>query len=178
MNSPPAERAFVTVLSTDNYLDGVLALHASLLKVRSLHELVVAVGQLVGTRSRDRLKRAGLKILELPNSIELSDELLRDNRDTGHQHWNSTFDKLAAFSLCCFKKIVLLDSDMIVLKNIDELFDRPHLSAVTAGASWPGNESWNTLNSGLMVIEPHPDEAARLPTEPTKGRPVAPAGLL
>ena len=28
------------------------------------------------------------------------------------------------------------------------------MSAVIAGKSYPGNESWNELNSGLMVIEP------------------------
>lgn len=38
--------------------------------------------------------------------------------------------------------------------NIDELFDKPNMSAVVAGKSFPGNESWEELNSGVMVIEP------------------------
>lgn len=42
----------------------------------------------------------------------------------------------------------------MVLKNIDALFDYQHLSATNAGASYPGNEDWTTLNSGIMVIEP------------------------
>ena len=43
---------------------------------------------------------------------------------------------------------------MLILNNIDELFNKKHMSAVVAGALIPGREEWKLLNSGLMVIEP------------------------
>lgn len=43
---------------------------------------------------------------------------------------------------------------MLILNNIDELFNKKHMSAVVAGALIPGREDWKLLNSGIMVIEP------------------------
>jgi lipopolysaccharide biosynthesis glycosyltransferase len=42
---------------------------------------------------------------------------------------------------------------MLILENIDELFEKKHLSAVRD--KFPGNENWDGLNSGLLVIEPN-----------------------
>lgn len=53
-----------------------------------------------------------------------------------------------------FDKLVYVDSDMLILRNLDSLFSAPHLSAVVAGRNFPGNESWTELNSGLMVLSP------------------------
>jgi glycogenin len=58
------------------------------------------------------------------------------------------------FDMTEFEKIVYLDSDMMVLENIDELFALPHMSAVNAGRSFPGNSNWKDLNSGILVVEP------------------------
>src|SRR5690606_3624872 len=75
---------------------------------------------------------------------------------SGPTHWQFTFEKLYIFSLTQFDKIVYLDSDMLVLENIDELFDKEHMSAVgPAGGRFPGNEDYNGLNSGLLVIQPN-----------------------
>src|SRR5262249_38329919 len=61
--------------------------------------------------------------------------------------------KLFVFSLSGFQKVVLLDCDMIVIKNIDELFGKPHMSAVIADIG-PGRKDSQDLNAGLIVIEP------------------------
>lgn len=90
----------------------------------------------------------------------------------GFPHWNNTFGKLHIFDLVDFDKIVYLDSDLLLLANIDSLFRQPHMSAVVAGKSFPGQTDWVDLNSGLMVVEPEmgllddlinaiPDAAAR-----------------
>jgi glycogenin glucosyltransferase len=56
------------------------------------------------------------------------------------------------FELTEFDKILYLDSDLYINKNIDELFCLPNLSAVISGKGYV-NE-WVEMNSGLMVIEP------------------------
>jgi len=58
------------------------------------------------------------------------------------------FTKLLAWSLVEFQRVVLIDSDMVVVRNIDHLFASPELSAVEDPGS-PG-----LFNSGLMVIRP------------------------
>ncbi len=50
------------------------------------------------------------------------------------------------------KKLVFLDSDMLIVENIDFLFEYPGFSACSAGHFL--NSSWIRLNSGIMVIEP------------------------
>ncbi len=66
------------------------------------------------------------------------------------------------FELVQFEKIVYLDSDMLVLRNLDRLFDRPHLSAAVPDKLMPGHESWVQLCSALMVIEPLPGLATAI----------------
>ena len=67
-------------------------------------------------------------------------------------HWNDTFFKLNVARLDQFKKIVFLDADMIILKNIDHLFEYPSISATTGGKS--AHPEWEEFNSGIMVLEP------------------------
>jgi glycogenin glucosyltransferase len=61
---------------------------------------------------------------------------------------------LNIFGLNQFEKLVYLDADMLILNNIDELFEKPHMSAVNSGGMLPNLLSWTKLNSGLMVVEP------------------------
>jgi lipopolysaccharide biosynthesis glycosyltransferase len=63
------------------------------------------------------------------------------------------FEKLGVFSLCQFQKIVYIDSDILVVKNVDDLFSRPHMSAVIADIG-PTKDTGTDLNAGVMVIEP------------------------
>ena len=49
---------------------------------------------------------------------------------------------------------------MMVVRNIDALFDLPHMSAVVAGQGC--HPDWIDLNSGLMVIEPEEGETDRM----------------
>ena len=144
--------AYATVLSTDSYLPGTLALFESIKRTKPMiNNFVVVVNENIKKETRDRLQEEGYIVIEKPK-IEVSQEIKNKNRIL--PYWNNTFDKFNLFDLTDFDKIVYLDSDIYVRKNIDELFDKPNMSAVIAGKSYPGNESWNELNSGLMVIEP------------------------
>ena len=144
--------AYATVLSTDSYLPGTLALFESIKRTKPMtNNFVVVVNENIKKETRDRLQEEGYIVIEKPK-IEVPQEIKNKNRIL--PYWNNTFDKFNLFDLTDFDKIVYLDSDIYVRKNIDELFDKPNMSAVIAGKSYPGNESWNELNSGLMVIEP------------------------
>ncbi|KAL7753503.1 glycogenin glucosyltransferase [Sorochytrium milnesiophthora] len=64
---------------------------------------------------------------------------------------NVSFTKLHVWRLTQFDKIVFLDADVLVLRNIDELFEYDELSAAP-DCGWP-----NIFNSGVFVAQPSID---------------------
>lgn len=152
--------AYVTLISTDSYADGAAALALSLARAGCRRPLVVLVGPKVSGATVARLAALGLFVDRLGEATAITAAVAERNRAEGYVHWINTFDKLAIFSMTRFEKVVFLDSDMMVLDDLDPLFGLPHLSAVAAGRSIPGNEGWTALNSGLLVIEPGEAHAA------------------
>lgn len=144
---------YVTTLCTENYLKGVLVLAESVKKY-CRNEFVVLITDDLPTRCKEILRRNNIDYIEAPNVIP--NELINDNikNDAMFSHWGYTFFKLQVFSLTQYDKIVFLDSDMIIKENIDNLFEYPHMSATIAGKSYPGNESFDELNSGIFVAIP------------------------
>lgn len=145
---------YLTVLSTDNYLDGVLVLYESLKLTHTSYPFTVLITGKVSPTTEDKLKQYDLQVIKTTDNIVLPKEIRERNINANFPHWNETLNKLFMFELTQFDKIIYLDSDMIVLENIDELFSKPHMAAVVAGKKHPGHESWSKLNSGIMVIEP------------------------
>lgn len=138
---------YITLLSTDNYLDGVLVLNESLKRVNSKHKLVVLVTSQVSNSVESTLNRWGIPTIRKETNIFPNKDIQVQNENVGYKYWNNTFDCLLVFDLIDFDKIVFLDSDMMVIENIDELFEKPHMSAVKD----PGTD---VLNSGTFVAVP------------------------
>lgn len=147
-------KTFITLLSTENYLKGVLVLYTSLQETKTKYPFTVLLSSRISVNTENILRNYGMKTLRIDAPLYI------ENREginqAGPTHWNYTFEKLHVFNLTQFEKMVFLDSDMLVLENIDELFEYEHMSAVgPAGGRYPGNELYNGLNSGLLVIEPN-----------------------
>lgn len=143
-------RAFVTLLSNDSYLKGVIALKRALQAVSSKYPLFCVLSISVDEYCQNLLEEQGVSCIRLnQSSVDFPDQA-----GDYFSHWSYTFDKLQIWGLMQFEKIVFLDSDMLILRNIDELFDYQAFSAVPAGYSGCLREDWLYLNSGLMVIEP------------------------
>lgn len=156
-------RAYVTILSTTDYLDGVGALMLSLQKTRTQIPFYVLCGPGIDANTISRLQRMGYaQVLRYDKSVTVPDSILQANTNRQNTNWNYTFDKLLVFELTQFEKIVFIDADMMVTQNLDRLFEWPHMSATNAGYSYPGNEGDIDLNSGLMVIEPQPDVVEKM----------------
>ena len=147
------ECVYMTVLTTATYLPGVRALKRSLKKVKSEHKLVVLVPDDQMFTLGQELGKSGITDdfckIEYAAPIEVTPP---DGVSFSAHYWANTLFKLRVASCIRYRKIVLLDSDLYVCKNIDHLFERPHFSAVCAGKSC--NPDWVDLNSGLMVIVP------------------------
>ncbi len=139
--------AFVTCLTNEKYLPGLFVLNESLKNVESKHGLYVLIPDYNSFLSDIVSEKIpGVTVLQCPG-IPHFPELSECNH-----YWLETFFKLRALSLVQFEKIILIDSDMLVLKNIDHLFECDPLSAVVAGEiCYP---EYKDLNSGLVVIQP------------------------
>lgn len=153
--------SFVTYLGSDNYLPGTLAIFYSLKQVKSKYHLTVMVSENVSMRVCKVLSEKQIKIVKIQSLIP-NNFTGQVNAKEGYAQWNNTFSKLYAFNLTQFDKIVFLDSDMFLIHNVDNLFELPHLSAVIAGKSYPGNQDWQDMNSGLMVIIPNKSDFKKL----------------
>ena len=138
--------AYVTLLSTNQYLLGVLAMFESLKRTNpNVKEFIVIINEEITVNNIQILKSFGYKVIQ-KNKIRVT------TKNQNNLYWLNTFDKFHVFELTEYNKIIYLDSDLYILQNIDELFTKPNLSGVIAGKEIAPN--WEGINSGLMVIEP------------------------
>jgi len=96
---------------------------------------------------------------------------------SAHSRFESVFTKLRALELVTYSKILLMDVDLLVRRNIDGLFKLPAPAAMHRGA-WNGykhgqrmdgkaffagavgHSPWGQgtgINAGVMLLEPDPD---------------------
>ncbi|CAF3765943.1 unnamed protein product [Rotaria sp. Silwood1] len=143
--------AWVTLICNDEYLPGVLALVRSLKRSKTIYPLVVIIVEdNVSQDAQQQIKNEECSIKYVqglyPNQ-ELS--------DLAAQHFMFAWTKLRAFQMTDIAdKCVFLDSDMIVLQNLDEVFqleDDPDFAAVQTCICNPGKistypEFWNPSN--------------------------------
>jgi len=150
-------KAYVTLLGTKDYFDGVLGLYQSLKEVGAHYPLVCAVTSSIPPELREALQSLKIEVVEVEDFI-YSSELLKKNKNMNMPHWNGTAGKFSCFGLDQFEKIVFVDCDMMVMKNIDHLFDMPHMTAAPDSPEIArDDEEKHThymLNAGLIVIQP------------------------
>lgn len=152
------KKRYITLCNSEKYLRGTLVLYESLNATNTTIPLVVFCPKKTPEKVRQILKRYAvlsadnacrLEIAESEEDVTLPKEITQNNK---WLRWNGTFDKLLVFGLAQYDKLVFIDSDMLIFRNIDHLFDAPHLSAC-----FDGQYDKHNLNSGLMVIEPTND---------------------
>lgn len=133
--------AYVTILhSSEAYVCGAIALAQSIFQHNSNYteDLLLLADESIGPKSIRGLKAAGWKIKRIKR-------ILNPYAQKGsYNEWN--YSKLRIWQLTMYEKIIFLDADLLVLKNIDGLFNYPQLSA--------SPNDFTLFNSGLMVIEP------------------------
>lgn len=144
-------KGFITVLSTEEYIPGVLTLIQSLKNVQSKFPVYLLCTISLNEGQQERLRNSGYKIIPSCHPFTLPAKILSN---ISNHHWRHTFAKLELFSLAGFEKLIYLDADMIVCRNIDHLFNFPHLTFSTGSAQIKGYEDWILPNSGLMILSP------------------------
>ena len=148
------KKCFVSIVTNYYYLDGLKVLATSLAKSKTRYPLVVVIPDDLDDNFKDACKNVKhvFDVIKLPR-LDFGDLKYDDN--PSFDHLKDTFFKLAVASLTQFEKIILLDTDLLILKNIDSIFEYPHMSATRCGSI--GHPEWTgvLLNSGLLVLEPN-----------------------
>jgi glycogenin glucosyltransferase len=148
-----SSEAYVTLATNDGYALGALVVAQSLRKVGTQRRLVVLVTKTISELLRQTLD-------ENFDEVVLVDEL--NSNDSEHLNLlcrpelGVTFTKINCWLLEKYSKCVFLDADVVVLRDIDDLFQREEFSAAP-DAGWP-----DCFNSGVFVYRPSKETFKKL----------------
>lgn len=145
--------AYISVLTTESYLIGILGIAECLKRVNAKFPFYVIITDNISNKVENLLNNKHINTIR-KKSIQIPEIIRRKNDKGDFSHWTNTFDKLSIFELTQFDKIIYLDADMYIRKNIDELFEKPHMSAPVNRKFGPNITLPLELVSGLLVIEP------------------------
>ncbi|KAI3846487.1 hypothetical protein MKW92_010288 [Papaver armeniacum] len=135
----PHREAYATILhSAHVYVCGAIAAAQSIRMVGSTRDFVILVDDTISEYHRSGLAAAGWKIRTI--------ERIRNPKaeENAYNEWN--YSKFRLWQLTDYDKIIFIDADLLILRNIDFLFGMPEITAT-------GNNA-TLFNSGVMVIEP------------------------
>ncbi|KAL5555641.1 hypothetical protein UlMin_037877 [Ulmus minor] len=132
-------QAYATILhSAHVYVCGAIAAAQSIRMSGSTRDLVILVDDTISGYHRSGLEAAGWKIKTIQRIRNPKAE------KDAYNEWN--YSKFRLWQLTDYDKIIFIDADLLILRNIDFLFGMPEISAT-------GNNG-TLFNSGVMVIEP------------------------
>ena len=137
-------QAYVTLLSSLNYLEGVLVLHESLRAVNSRHPLLVLITEEIATKEILAIFEEEGIFYEIVEALSYCESTIDKHRSTAVLN---TASKLHLFTLVNWDKLVYIDADAMVLENVDDLFLRLDGSMVKYSDDPHGF-------TGMFVIEP------------------------
>ncbi|XP_062227499.1 UDP-glucuronate:xylan alpha-glucuronosyltransferase 1-like [Phragmites australis] len=136
-------QAYATVLhSADAYVCGAIALAQSIRQSGSTRDLVALVdAHGHGADKRAALVAAGWQVRPAPR--------IRNPRAVRHAYNEWNYSKFRLWQLTDYDRVVFLDADLLVLRNMDFLFEEEAAAELSATAN-----SGARFNSGVMVLEP------------------------
>jgi len=159
------EYAYVTLVTNADYAMGATALVRSLQRTNTSAEIVVMHTGGVDAAALAPLGRLGALLLQaelLPTSAAFNERhqrarlhsnapFTKGNKPAFHTPLDN-FAKLRLWQLTQYKRVVFIDADAIVIRNIDRLFSYPEFSA--APNVYESLEDFHRLNSGVFVARP------------------------
>lgn len=157
--------AYITLVTNADYAMGATALVRSLRLTGTEADIVVMHTGGVSSDRLELLQALGAKLVEaelLPTSDAFNQRHARAKihadapftrgRKPGFHTPLDNFAKLRLWQMTQYEKVVFIDADAIVLRNIDRLFDYPEFSA--APNVYESLADFHRLNSGVFVARP------------------------
>jgi alpha-N-acetylglucosamine transferase len=179
--NPAPKKVWTTLITNTKYLSGLLTLDYSLKKSGSKYPLVALCTDGVPPKGIAALEARKIPWRTIPYLLpSMPKEYTNDPR------FYDCWSKLTPFNLTEYDRVVQMDSDMLVLKNMDELMelhlDSPDMKGeghrVYAASHacacnplkkphYPNN--WTPENCAFTSQHEHPDEAQHTGPPPTAG---------
>lgn len=164
----------------DHYFTGTRMLiyqllHCAETRTNSFVPFVVMVTKEVSEENRQQLRKDGAQVIEV---APVKFDWIKPRQE----RWAQVMDKLRIFELTQFDKVLLLDTDIVVTKRLDSIFDDPAAQLshnkqnpnkiysdespqpatyIMAGNSGPSqadhpypSERGNRLNAGFVLLKP------------------------
>ncbi|MBN7774944.1 glycosyl transferase [Nitratireductor aquimarinus] len=159
------KQAYVTLVTNADYAMGALALVRSLRLTGTDADLVVM--HTGGTPAEALEPLAALGALLVPAELLPTSDAFNERHQRARLHANAPFTKgnkpafhtpldnfakLRLWQLTEYERVVFIDADAVVVRNIDRLFGYPEFSA--APNVYEGLADFHRLNSGVFVAQP------------------------
>lgn len=156
--------SYITLVSNPDFLTGAVALARSLLMLNAQFPLTVLA--LDGIEGIERLETLGCRI-QIVEPLPVSEgfrarhsrssqhklaPFTKGNKPDFHDPLNN-FLKLRLWEMTGHEKVVFLDADTLVVKNIDRLFGYPEF--VAAPNLYESLADFHRMNSGVFVAQPN-----------------------
>jgi len=139
-------------LGNAEHLWGVVAVASALRQLKSLYPLVLLTNTSKFPDGSGVAEALG-KLDVILQPVYRVDMPVKHLKKLMNQHWKIAYWKLQIWNLVQFEKLVWLDSDTILYRNIDWLFQRPWM--------WAQRDDWfcklnvTKVCSGIMLLYPN-----------------------
>ena len=175
------KKVWTTLITNTKYLSGLLTLDYSLKKAGSKYPLVALYTETFPDEGHQALRARNIPAREIPYLLpSVPKEYSEDPR------FYDCWSKLAPFSLTEYDRVVQMDSDMLVLQNMDELmeieldgseqggdgkrvFAASHACACNPLKKPHYPENWTPENCAFTTQHDSPDEAQTTGASATAG---------
>ncbi|KAG2156652.1 glycosyltransferase family 8 protein [Suillus bovinus] len=153
--------AFVTLVTSDSYLPGALAISGALKDVHQTepHEVKYDTVCIV---TPETLDITTIKLLRKTYDTVIGVEVIGQPDPTGlnllgRPDLDTVLTKLHVFRLTQYSKVIFLDADVLPLRPLSHLFSLDHEFSAVPDVGWP-----DIFNSGVMVLSPSEDKFMEL----------------
>lgn len=146
--------AYVTLLTSENYVPGALTLAKTLKLLNTKNKIVVLLdlSQISG-HSMSLINKSFDEVLQI-NDKKIVAPLEKVAQKLGRAELAVTYSKILLWNLAKYDQIIYLDSDTLPLKSLDHLFDKYELAASTEVVAAPDIGWPDIFNSGLLILKP------------------------
>ncbi|KZT30838.1 glycosyltransferase family 8 protein [Neolentinus lepideus HHB14362 ss-1] len=155
--------AFATLITSDSYLPGALALVAALRDVHPSPPVPPQVNfQTLCLVTPESVDVSTIKLLRRAYDVVVGVEII-DQEDVqglkllGRPDLSHVLTKLHVFRLTQYSKVIFLDADILPIRPLSHLFNLPHEFSAVPDVGWP-----DIFNSGMMVLTPGEDKFQEL----------------
>ncbi|MFC5585489.1 glycosyltransferase [Nitratireductor kimnyeongensis] len=160
-----SKHAYVTLVTNEDYAMGALALVRSLRLTETNADLVVLHTGGAPEKALQPLAALGARLV--PAELLPTSDAFNERHQRARLHANAPFTKgnkpsfhtpldnfakLRLWQLTEYERVVFIDADAVVVRNIDRLFGYPEFSA--APNVYESLADFHRLNSGVFVAEP------------------------